>query len=182
MRSSHVRTIAASACVAVLSIGVSAQQTTQVHPGKGGSPHVRSEWTVDGAKISVTYGRPSLKGRTIGKEVAPFGRVWRTGADEATTFSTDKPLTIGSLSVPAGIYTLYTLPGESEWQLIVNKKTGQWGTEYPEGQDLGRVPLKVEAASKPAEQLTIAVEDTSAGGTLTVSWGTTTASVPFTVG
>jgi hypothetical protein len=172
------------AAVAVLGLAVaaSAQQTTQVHPGRGGSPHVRSEWTVDGAKISITYGRPYLKGRTVGKDVAPYGKEWRTGADEATTLTTDKPLKFGTLQVPAGTYTLYTLPGEKEWQLIVSKKTGQWGIPYPAGEDLGRVPMTVAAAASPEEQLTISIDDTPAGGTLKVSWGTTVASVPFTVG
>ncbi|HET9754533.1 MAG TPA: DUF2911 domain-containing protein [Myxococcales bacterium] len=172
------------AAVAVLGLAVAAnaQQTTQVHPGKAGSPHVRSEWTVDGAKISVTYGRPFLKGRAVGKDVAPYGKEWRTGADEATTLVTDKPLKFGTLEVPAGTYTLYTLPGEKEWQLIVSKKTGQWGIPYPAGEDLGRVPMKVEQGATPVEQLTISIDDTPGGGTLKVSWGTTVASAPFTVG
>jgi hypothetical protein len=159
-----------------------AQKTTQVHPGKGGSPHVRSEWTIDGAAISIEYGRPSLKGRSVGKEVAPFGKEWRTGADEATTLTTDKPLKIGTLAVPAGTYTLYTVPGEQEWQLIVSRKTGQWGVPYPAGADLGRTPMTVGKTSAPVEQLTIAIDDTASGGTLRVEWGTTSASVPFTVG
>ena len=165
-----------------LTVPVSAQKTTEVHPGKGGSPHVRTDWTVDGANISIEYGRPSLKGRTIGRDVAPYGREWRTGADEATTLKTDKDLTIGTLSVPAGTYTLYTLPGESEWQLIVSRKTGQWGVPYPEGEDLGRVPMKVGKTSSPVEQLTIAIDDTADGGLLRVEWGSVSASVPFTVG
>ncbi len=158
-----------------------AQQTTQVHPGKGGSPHVKTQWTVDGATISITYGRPFLKGRTVGKDVAPVGKEWRTGADEATTLETDKALSFGTLQVPAGTYTLYTVPGESEWQLVISKKTGQWGVPYPAGEDLGRVPMTVEKASTPAEQLTVSVDDTPTGGTLSVAWGTTTASTAFTV-
>jgi hypothetical protein len=173
--------LAASALVVGLVTTAAAQQTTQVHPGKGGSPHVRSEWTVDGAKISVEYGRPSLKGRSL-ETLAPAGKVWRTGADEATTLVTDKPLKFGSLSVPAGTYTLFTLPGDAAWQLIVSKKTGQWGTMYSEADDLGRVPMKVDKAGKPVEQLTISIDDTPAGGTLNVSWGTTVAVAPFTVG
>lgn len=177
-----VPALAAVALAVGLAPATSAQQTTEVHPGKGGSPHVRSQWTVDGAKISIEYGRPSLKGRTVGKDVAPVGKEWRTGADEATTLVTDRALTFGSLAVPAGTYTLYTVPGETEWQLIVSKKTGQWGVPYPAGEDLGRVPMKVDKATAPAEQLTFAIEDTAPGGTLTISWGTTVARVPFTVG
>lgn len=175
-------TLAAAALAAAFTTPLIAQKTTDVHPGKGGSPHVRTEWTIDGANISIEYGRPYLKGRTVGKEVAPFGQPWRTGADEATTLKTDKPLKFGSLSVPAGTYTLFTLPGEKEWHLIVSKKTGEWGTEYDEAQDLGRVPMKVGKPAKPAEQLTISIDDTPAGGTLRVEWGTSSASIPFTVG
>ena len=160
-----------------------AQKTTPVHPGKGGSPHVKSEWTVDGANISITYGRPSLKGRTMGKTIDPYpGKEWRTGADEATTLTTDKPLKFGTLAVPAGTYTLYTVAGDTEWTLVVSKKTGQWGIPYPVGQDHGRAPMKVGKTAAPVEQLTIAVDDTPAGGTLRVEWGTTSASIPFTVG
>ena len=167
--------------VASLGITLSAQKTTPVHPGKGGSPHVRTEWTVDGANISIEYGRPSLKGRPEGPGDAGRDKPWRTGADEATTLKTDKPLKFGTLAVPAGTYTLYTVPG-AEWQLIVSKKTGQWGVPYPAGEDLGRVPMKAGKASAAVEQLTISVDDTPAGGTLKVEWGGTSASVPFTVG
>jgi hypothetical protein len=179
----YVHAMAAALVGTALAVTVSAQKTTQVHPGKGGSPHVRSEWTIDGANIRIEYGRPSLKGRKMA-DLAPPGRPWRTGADEATTITSDKPLKFGSLTVPAGTHTLYTLPGEKEWQLIVSKlqKPGQWGIPYPEGQDLGRVPMKVSQTGAPVEQLTIAVDDTAAGGTLRVEWGTVSASAPFTVG
>jgi cytochrome c556 len=166
---------------AATSAPATAQKTTQVHPGKGGSPHVRTESTIDGAHISIEYGRPFLKGRDL-KEVAPPGREWRTGADEATTLTTDRALRFGTLNVPAGTYTLYTVPGETEWQLVVSKKTGQWGIPYPKGEDLGRVPMTVGKTSAPVEQLTISVADTAAGGTLRIDWGTTSATVPFTVG
>ncbi|MFN8060158.1 MAG: DUF2911 domain-containing protein [Vicinamibacterales bacterium] len=174
-----------SAMAMVMALGVVApakQKTTEVHPGQGGSPHVRTEWTVDGASISIEYGRPSLKGRSVGKDVAPFGKEWRTGADEATTLKTDKALKFGSLTVPPGVYTLYTVPNEKEWQLVVSKKTGQWGIPYPQGQDLGRAPMTVAGANAGAEQLTIDVVDTAAGGSLSVKWGTTIASIAFTVG
>jgi DUF2911 family protein len=160
-----------------------AQKTTEISKGTAGSPHVKSEWTVDGANISVTYGRPYLKGRTMGKDVDPYvGKEWRTGADEATTLTTDKPIKLGALAVPAGTYTLYTVAGDSAWQLVVSKKTGQWGIPYPAGQDLGRAPMKVGKTSAPVEQLTISIDDTPAGGTLRIEWGTTSASIPFTVG
>jgi hypothetical protein len=163
-------------------IPLTAQKTTPVHPGKAGSPHVRSEWSVDGANISIEYGRPFLKGRTPGKDVDPYpDREWRTGADEATTLKTDKPLKFGSLALAAGTYTLYTIPTGGTWHLIVSKRTGQWGIPYPKGDDVGRVPMTIAKPSAPAEQLTINIQDTPAGATLVIDWGNTRASVPFTV-
>lgn len=175
--------LAAAIAAAAAGTTVNAQKTTELAIGKGGSPHVRHEITVDGANLSIEYGRPSLKGRVPGKDIDPFdGKEWRTGADEATTLKTDKPLKFGNLSVPAGTYTLYTIPTGGTWHLIVSKKTGQWGIPYPQGEDLGRVPMTLGKAPAPAEQLTITIQDTPAGGTLHVDWGATRASVPFTLG
>jgi len=165
----------------LLVAGPSAQQTTQVHPGKGGSPHVKTDWTIDGASISITYGRPSIKGRPEA-QLMPPGQPWRTGADEATTIMTDKALRFGTLEVPAGTYTLYTVPGASDWQLIVSKATGQWGVPYPQGEDLGRVPMTVGRTAAPVEALTISIDDTPAGATLRIEWGTVRATITFTVG
>lgn len=145
------------------------------------SPHEKTQATIDGANVSIEYGRPYAKGRKIFGGLVPFGKVWRTGADEATTIVTDKALAFGSLAVPAGTYTLYTLPGEKEWMLIVSKKTGQWGASYPEGEDLGRVPMKVSATAAPVEQLTITLADTAAGGELHVEWEGTRAVAAFAV-
>jgi len=180
---SRCRLFMSAALVAAFSITLGAQKTTQVHPGKAGSPHVKSEYTIDGAAVSITYGRPALKGRTPGKDVDPYdGREWRLGADEATTLVTDKPLKFGDLSVPAGTYSLYTIATGGNWQLIVSKKTGQWGIPYPKGEDLGRVPMTVTKNATAAEQLTLTVQDTPTGGELRVDWGTTRAIAPFTVG
>lgn len=173
----------ALAATALFGASLDAQKTTTVHPGKAGSPHVRTEWAVDGSNISIEYGRPSLKGRTPGKDIDPYeGREWRTGADEATTLKTDKTLKFGTLTVPAGTYTLYTIPTGGTWHLVVSKKTGQWGVPYPKGEDLGRVPMTLGKAPAAAEQLTFTVQDTASGGTLHIDWGTTRASIPFTIG
>ena len=177
--------LAVALAATALSFGASlhAQKTTAVHPGKAGSPHVRTEWTIDGANVSIEYGRPSLKGRVPGKDIDPYeGREWRTGADAATTLVTSRTLKFGDLTVPAGTYTLYTIPTGGTWHLIVSKKTGQWGVPYPKGEDLGRVPMTLGKAPKAADQLTISVDDTQAGGTLHIDWGTQRASVPFTIG
>lgn len=162
---------------------VGAQKTTPVHPGKGGSPHVLTEWTIDGANLSIEYGRPSLKGRPDAA-VMPPGQPWRMGADEATVLKTDKPLKFGTLALQPGAYTLNAQPGEGQWQLIVGKlgKPGQWGVPYNATLEIGRVPMTVTPAKSPAEQLNISIDDTPKGGMLKVEWGTKVASIPFTVG
>jgi len=163
---------------------VNAQKTTEVHPGKAGSPHVRTEWKIDGASISIEYGRPSMTrdGKVrADSQVMPSGQVWRTGADEATTLKTDKMLMFGSTHLSPGTYTLWTLPGEKEWLLIINKQTGQWGTAYDMKQDLAREKMTVLKSTKPVEQLTISIEDTKQGATLRVEWGTTRVEIPFMV-
>ena len=173
----------AAVLVATAVTSVAAQKTTPVHPGKGGSPHVRSEWTIDGANISIEYGKPSLKGRPEA-QLMPLGQPWRTGADEATVLKTDKPIKFGTLALQPGSYTLNTQPGEKEWQLIVGKldKPGQWGVPYNASLEIGRAPMSLSAAKAPVEQVTISIDDTPQGGTLKVEWGTKVATIPFTVG
>jgi hypothetical protein len=110
-----------------------------------------------------------------------YGKVWRTSADEATTFVTDRTLAFGMTEVPAGTYTLYTLPGENEWMLIINKQTRQWGTQYTMEQDLSRVAMKPSQTSAPVEQLTISIASTNAGGTLLFEWSDMSVAADFTV-
>ena len=157
------------------------QKTTPVHPGKGGSPHVKSEWTIDGANIAIEYGKPSLKGRPE-SQLMPPGQPWRTGADEATVLTTDKMLMFGSVHLAPGSYTINTQPGEKEWQLILGKvgKPGQWGVPYQQALEIGRAPMSVGKTKAPVEQVTISIDDTPKGGTLRVEWGTVSASIPFT--
>ena len=156
----------------------SAGRTTEIHPGDGGSPHVMTEWVIDEANISITYGRPYLKDRVIGETVDPMvGQVWRLGADEATTLETDAGLMIGDTPIAAGEYTLFVLTSEDVWQLIVNNQTDQWGLAYDESQDLARVDMDLEILPQPVDQLLISIE----GSRLKVDWGTASASVPLTV-
>jgi hypothetical protein len=145
------------------------------------SPPGTAKATIDGATIQIDYSRPSMKGRKIMGGLVPYGQVWRTGANEATTLTTDKAIDIGGLAVPAGKYTLYTLPGETEWKLIVNKQTGQWGTNYDEKQDLGRVTLKKAAPPAPVEQFTISIDKADKGGTLKLAWENTELTAPIAV-
>jgi hypothetical protein len=111
----------------------------------------------DGKTITVDYSQPSMKGRKIYGDLVPFDQPWRTGANEATTFVPTTDVTISGQAVPAGNYTLYTLPGEKQWKLILSKKTGQWGIPYPEGQDFGRYDMKTEVIEIPMEKLTISL-------------------------
>jgi hypothetical protein len=125
------------------------------------SPPAHTETTISGKKVSIDYSAPSMRGRKIMGELVPYGQVWRTGANSATTLKTDTDITINGTKVPAGTYTLYTLPGENDWKLIINKQTGQWGTEYHQEQDLARVDLKQEQTSAPVETFKITLQPSS---------------------
>jgi len=132
----------------------------------------------DGKTVTIKYSRPSMRGRKIYGDLVPYGKVWRTGANAATSLTTDTALDIGSTMIPAGSYTLYTLPGEKSWQLIVNKQTGQWGTNYDPGQDLTRIPMKVGQLPSGLEVFTIALDKTGAkSATLKLEWDLTNVSV-----
>jgi len=150
----------------------------QQDKSKRPSPHDSTEVTLKGKKITIEYGRPYLKGRKVGQELAPYGKVWRTGADEATALTTETDLTIGGVKVPAGKYTLYTLPSEGTWKLIINKETGQWGTKYDESQDLARIDMKKSPLPQPVEQFTISFSKTSdTAADLNLDWENTRVSV-----
>ena len=133
-----------------------------------------------GAALTVDYGRPSKRGRTIFGGLLPYGQVWRTGADAATQFTTTRDLTISGTDLRAGAYTLWTLPTETGATLIVNAEVGQWGTEYHVKHDVARIPMTVRRLDQPAERFTI--DFTSAGGgELRMRWDTTEWVVPVRV-
>ena len=135
----------------------------------------------NGKTVAIKYSRPSMRGRKIFGELVPYGKVWRTGANSATSLTTDTALDIGGTNVPAGNYTLYTVPGEKSWQLVVNKQTGQWGTNYDQGQDLARIPMKVSQLPSGLEMFTISLDKTGAkSATLKLQWELTDASVDIT--
>ena len=128
--------------------------------------------TIGAASFTVDYGRPLARGRTLLGDVIPYDRIWRTGANAATQFTTSAPITLAGLSLPAGTYTLWTAPHQQGVELIVNKQTGQWGTEYSLEQDLGRARLGSENAATPVEKFTISIEPRDAKhGTLALAWG-----------
>lgn len=135
---------------------------------------------VQGATVRVDYGRPSKRGRDIWGGLVPFGEVWRTGANVATHLETDQDLILGgALEVPAGTYTLYTIPEADGGMLIVSESTGQAGTDYAESEDLGRVPLQRTELDETVEVFTITVDETAEGGVLRLRWDRTELSVPF---
>lgn len=171
-----------AAIAAALGTVANGQQGQQTKVGGGGSPHWKTEVTVDGAKLVLEYGRPFLKGRPEA-QLMPPGQPWRTGADEATVITTDKPLTFGTVTLQPGTYTINTQPGDT-WQLIFGKlaKPNQWGVPYQAPLEIGRTPMTKGKTAAPVEQVTITIEDTAAGGTLKVEWGTTSATANFKVG
>src|SRR5271157_4536194 len=139
--------------IAVLTAIMAAQQNKPASPP--GEATLKFD---DGKTVTIQYSRPSMRGRKIFGGLVPYGQVWRTGANAATSLKTNVDLTIGGANVPAGSYTLYTLPGADSWKLIINKQNGQWGTEYNKGQDLARVDMKVGQSSSPVEQFTISFD------------------------
>ncbi len=139
---------------------------------------------IAGAAIAVNYGRPSKRGREIfnGLSDMKWGMVWRTGANEATQFTTSKTLSFGDKTVPAGAYTLFTqLQEDLHWELVVSKQTGQWGTEYDPAQDLVRIPMTVTNGNPVVEKMEIQVNPVGAGGEIVVMWDTYKAVASFTV-
>jgi hypothetical protein len=132
----------------------------------------------DGHTVTIDYSRPSTRNRKIFGGLVPYDQVWRTGANAATSLKTDVDVTIGGTTVPKGSYTIYTLPGVSSWQLIINKQTGQWGTDYDKGQDLARIPMKVTQRPSGLETFTISFDKTGgSAATLKLEWENTIASV-----
>lgn len=124
------------------------------------SPPATANVTLAGQTLTVKYNTPSLRGRHVGgPEIVPYGQVWRTGANPATTLITPVPLHIGKLLVPAGEYTIYTLPTAEKWMLIINKQTKQWGTEYHQDQDLGRVEMEGHKIGSAQEIMSISFDD-----------------------
>jgi hypothetical protein len=180
-----IKSILTIAVVFMSAVSIMAQE-------KRVSPHETISTVIDRNRVTIIYGRPYTKSpktgemRKIWGGLVPYGAVWRTGADEATLLITQKPITIGEATVPAGAYTLFTLPNEDGTaKLIINKQIGQWGVgakSYDESQDLARVDLKKETLENPLDQFTMAVEKNSAGGgVIKMSWENTQFSAPFTV-
>jgi len=146
------------------------------------SPAADAEVTIAGKKITVDYYAPSAHGRKVMGALVPYGQVWCTGANWATKITTENDLDVNGLKLPKGSYSIWTLPGEKEWKLIVNKQTGQFHLDYDESQDFARVAMNLKKLSSPVE--TFRIEVASEGGnkgTLHLIWENTDAWVPVTV-
>ena len=160
-----LRVLSTAACTAVLTATSFCQMSGMTMPAKGGqqpmpSPPASASVTIGGQTIKIDYHAPSLRHRHLGgPEIVPWNAVWRTGANEATTLTTPIPLHIGTLLVPAGTYTIFTLPTPTKWMLIINKQKGQWGLEYHPEQDLGRVELKSRTLPSAQEVMSISFDD-----------------------
>ncbi|HEX2188319.1 MAG TPA: DUF2911 domain-containing protein [Longimicrobiaceae bacterium] len=175
-----IRTLLSRAlpALALLALPLAAEAQQQ----RPSSPRDTAQMRLGGATVLVDYGRPYARGRKIMGGLVPYGQVWRTGANAATTLVTSADLRIGGVDVPKGTYTLYTVPGERQWQLVVNRQTGQWGTEYDPARDLARIPMRVSALPAPVEQFTISLDPGRSGrGELALAWESTRASVPVEV-
>ena len=153
-------------------------------PGRSGytSPPVSTSVVVAGKKISVDYYAPSMHGRKIMGGLVPFGAVWCTGANYATKITSESDLQLGGLKLPKGSYSIWTIPNEKEWTLIINKETGQFHLYYKQQYDFGRTPMTVKTLDSPVETFRVEVRDNGGKkGTLALIWEKTEASAPFMV-
>src|ERR1039457_950363 len=173
-----------TASLFAISTLASAQMDMAQDKSKRPSPPASAECKFsDGKTIKIDYSSPRAKGRKIfgeasEKALVPYGEIWRTGANDATTFVTDANLKVGDKDVPAGSYTIFTVPKADAWWLVISKKTGEWGTDYPgEKEDLVRVPMKFSKNGPPMENFLIAFDQAGSKCKLRMEWETTVASV-----
>lgn len=146
------------------------------------SPPANASIKVAGKKISVDYYAPSMHGRRIMGSLVPFGQVWCPGANVATGLTTEANLQIGDLKIPKGTWSIWVIPNEKRWTLIINKQSGQHHLDYESAEDFGRTQINVKTLATPVETLRFDLSSNGGNqGTLTLSWETSEASIPFTV-
>jgi Protein of unknown function (DUF2911) len=169
----------------VIAVGIVAVVTRASHFQFGSrytSPPASVETTIAGKKITIDYYAPSMHGRKVMDGLVPFGEVWCTGANWATKITTEANLEMGSLKLPAGSYSIWTIPNQNEWTLIINKQTGQFHLNYDASRDFGRTKMNVKNLAAPVETFRIELRLASGNkGTLALLWETTEASIPFTI-
>lgn len=162
----------------LLTVGVCTTLTAQDDKSKRPSPLMEAKATVGDLIIDIDYGSPAVKGRKVWGALVPYGEVWRTGANEATTFEVNKEVEIEGQKLPAGKYALFTIPGEKEWTIVFNKEASQWGSyNYKKDQDALRVTVKPETTKELSERMTFKVDEKT--GKVTLQWEKV--AVPFTV-
>lgn len=175
-----MKRIVAFLAVGCMSVGMMALLgSAQSDKSKRPSPPAKATCDLGGGKtITVDYSSPRAKGRKVFGGLVPYGEVWRAGANEATTFVTGSDVMVGGSHVPAGNYTIFTIPDKDKWTLIISKKTGEWGIPYPGAdQDFARVDMKASNTSSPVENFTIALDKAGSGCSLRMEWETTQATV-----
>ena len=146
------------------------------------SPPAETSVTIAGKAIRISYSAPSMRGRKIFGGLEPYGRVWRAGENSATGLHTDANLDIGGLSVPKGDYTLFVYLDPNQWQLVVSKETGEWGLDYNQSRDLGRLKMEMSKPPKPIEAYKMTLSSVGANkGKLQLAWENTIAEVPITL-
>jgi len=165
------------ACLVLFCTFVSVAQETKTPA----SPPASASAKIGTADVTINYSSPAVKGRTIGNEIAPYGKVWRTGANKATTITFSKDVSVEGQSLKAGTYSLFTLPSEKEWVIIFNKTAEQWGAfNYDQAQDILRVKVKPTTSKENNERFKIAIAPKGKNaGVITLSWGNI--AVPFNV-
>jgi hypothetical protein len=173
MRSAVASCVAIFLCLAVFAAPSRAQIA---------SPAAKADCKFsDGKTVHVNYSSPRMRGRKIFGDLVPYGEPWRAGANDATAFVVDTNVTVAGKEVPAGSYTLFTLPKPDSWMLIVSKQTGEWGIPYPgEQYDFARVPMKVSKLPSPVENFTIVFDGDGKTCTMRLDWETTRAAVEIT--
>ena len=147
------------------------------------SPHENVTGTIDGAQLTITYGRPYMRGRTIFGGLVPYGRVWCPGADEATTLESTRALRVGDLAVPPGPHTIWMLPTPDAWTLVISKEPSGFHTRYNASADLGRVTMQTRTLANSIEQLTFAIDRNSPSGgpAIRMMWEQTEVGAPIRI-
>jgi hypothetical protein len=151
-------------------------------PAQVASPPAKADCKFsDGKTVHVDYSSPRMRGRKIFGDLVAYGEVWRVGANEATTFVVNTNVNVGGKNVPAGDYTLFAVPNQDSWQLIISKQTGEWGIPYPGAEyDLTRAPMKVSKLPSPVEDFTISFDSNGGACTMRLDWETTRAFIAIT--
>ena len=145
------------------------------------SPAATATTTFDGVTVTVSYAQPAKKGREIFGQLVPFGEVWRTGANEATTITVSGgDVEFSGAKLKAGTYALFTIPNKDKWTIIVNSEAKQWGAyNYKQDKDVLRVEAAPSSVKEPVERFTIGFDKAASGATLTLTWDTTKIAVPM---